>query len=238
MEVSRRHAIKLMTLGSAAIAAPAWVKGETTPSADVLSSVYPFALPDLPYAHDALAAFIDPETMNLHHGKHHAAYVNNLNKALEAHPELHAKTLLELLASLQELPETIRATVRNNGGGHANHDLFWKILSPTPGIAPEGKFAALIDKSFSSLAACTEALQKAAMSVFGSGWAWLSLDQGKLIVETTPNQDTPVMTGKTPVVGIDVWEHAYYLRYQNRRVDYVAALLKHLDWQKAGAQIV
>ena len=234
MIVNRRDAIKMMTLGTAALVTPRWALGGDA-SADVLASVYPFALPDLPYAHDALASFIDAETMALHHGKHHAAYVNNLNKALEGHPELHGKTLAELLGDLDALPESIRTTVRNNGGGHANHDLFWRILSPQTGVEPEGRLAELIAASFGSLAACNEELRKAAMSVFGSGWAWVAIEADRLVVTSTPNQDTPVMKGGIPVAGIDVWEHAYYLRYQNRRADYVKALIDHIDWKVAGA---
>jgi Fe-Mn family superoxide dismutase len=233
MNVNRRDAVKMMALGTAALFTPSWTRANGI-GTDVLDQIYPFQLPELPYAYDALAACIDPETMNIHHTKHHAAYVNNLNKALEAHADLQGKSLRDLLAGLDNLPESIRTVVRNNGGGHANHDLFWKILSPAGGVTPEGKLAGLIDASFGSLNECKEQLRKASMSVFGSGWAWLVLDGETLSVSSTPNQDTPVMTGQTPVVGIDVWEHAYYLRYQNRRADYVASVLDHIDWKIAG----
>ncbi len=231
--ISRREALKLMGASAVALTAPPWSIGEPAPVA-ALAQVYPFSLNPLPYAADALGMFIDSQTMQLHHGKHHAAYVNNLNKALEIHPDLHSRTLGWLITHLDQLPDAIRTTVRNNGGGHANHDLFWNVLSAQPGLAPDEKLATAIDAAFGSLDACLEALRKAAMSVFGSGWAWLSRDGDELKVETTPNQDSPVMHGRTPIIGIDVWEHAYYLRYQNRRADYVTALLNHIDWPKAG----
>jgi len=237
MQINRRDAIKTMALGTAAVLAGAFTSRAESSAAGVLSSTYPYKLADLPYSHDALAGFIDAETMALHHGKHHAAYVNNLNKALESHPEWQAKTLQDLLADLEAIPGSIRATVRNNGGGHANHDLFWRILAPSAEMGPQGKLAEWIARDFGSLDECREALRKAAMSVFGSGWAWLAVSEGTLVVETSPNQDTPIMNGKTPVIGIDVWEHAYYLRYQNRRADYLGALLQNINWNVAGQAV-
>ncbi len=230
MNMNRRDAIKMMAVGSAAaMAAPAF---SLASEGDVLTATYPFRLYDLPYAYDALEAAIDADTMRIHHTRHHAAYVNNLNKALEAFPELHNQPLSVLLGDLDALPPAIRTTVRNNGGGHANHDLFWNILTPG-GRGPADTLAEQIDATFGSMAACREQLLKAALSVFGSGWAWVVRDGAALAVMTTPNQDTPLMTGRVPLIGIDVWEHAYYLRYQNRRADYVNAVLDHLDWQAA-----
>lgn len=230
MNLNRRAAIKAMSIGTAALMTPRWVLGENSGS----SPAYPYALPDLPYAYDALADFIDAETMTIHHTRHHQGYVNKLNAALEGHPELQALPLNQLLADLDQTPEAIRTAVRNNGGGHANHSLFWQILTPESGITPTGDLAAMIDSSFGSLEACLAELRQTALTVFGSGWAWLSLDGDRLLVEKTANQDSPLMEGRAPVVGIDVWEHAYYLRYQNRRSDYVDALLRHLDWSAAG----
>lgn len=233
MNLNRRDAIKALSIGTAALMTPRWVVGDTTDR----GSVYPYALPGLPYAYDALADFIDPDTMTIHHTRHHQGYVNNLNAALEAHPELQAMPLDQLLASLDQIPEAIRTAVRNNGGGHANHNLFWQILTPETGVTPTGDLATMIDSSFGSLEACLSELRKASLTVFGSGWAWLSRDGDRLLVEKTANQDSPLMEGRAPVVGIDVWEHAYYLRYQNRRADYVDALLQHIDWPTAARLI-
>lgn len=227
MDMNRREAIKMMAVGSAALWVP---KGSYGSSADRLGATYPYVLPELPYAYDALEAGIDAETMRIHHTKHHAAYVNNLNKALEPYTELHTTPLADLLRNLDALPESIRTTVRNNGGGHANHDLFWKILTPG-GSQPEGALVGQIEAAFGSLTACREQMQKAALSVFGSGWAWVVRDGETLVVTSSPNQDSPLMTGQIPLVGIDVWEHAYYLRYQNRRAEYVNAVLDHIDWR-------
>ncbi len=193
----------------------------------------PFELPALPYAEDALEPHIDARTMNIHHTKHHNAYVTNLNKALEGHAELAAKSLTELLTNLDSLPETIRAAVRNNGGGHANHTLFWEIMAPGAGGEPTGALAEAITSTFGSFAAFKETFTKAAISRFGSGWAWLIANpDGSLEVTSTPNQDTPIMEGKQPILGLDVWEHAYYLLYQNRRPDYVSAWWNVVNWAK------
>jgi Fe-Mn family superoxide dismutase len=188
-------------------------------------------LPPLPYAHDALEPHIDARTMEIHHGKHHATYIANLNKALEGNAELQAKTIDELIADLNSVPENIRGAVRNNGGGHANHSLFWSILGPNSGGAPRGDLAAAIDQAFK------EAFKTAALTRFGSGWAWLVVkSDGSLAITSTPNQDTPVMgaaagtDGSTPILGLDVWEHAYYLHYQNRRPDYVEGFWNVVNW--------
>jgi Fe-Mn family superoxide dismutase len=195
----------------------------------------PFTLPDLPYAHDALEPHIDTMTMQIHHGKHHNAYVTNLNKALESAPELAGKTIEELLANnLAAVPEAIRTAVRNNGGGHANHTLFWSIMGPNAGGAPVGNLAEAINKAFGSFDAFKEKFAAAAVGRFGSGWAWLIKNaDGSVEITSTPNQDTPLMEGKFPVIGLDVWEHAYYLKYQNRRPDYIAAWWNVVNWQEA-----
>ena len=194
-----------------------------------------FTLPSLPYAADALEPYIDKTTMEIHHGKHHNAYVTNLNKALESAPELAHKSLAELLANnLAIVPEGIRMAVRNNGGGHANHSLFWAIMGPKAGGAPTGALAAAIDAAFGSCDEFKTKFAAAATTRFGSGWAWLSKTaDGKLEVSSTPNQDTPVMEGKTPIIGLDVWEHAYYLKYQNKRPDYIGAWWSVVNWAEA-----
>src|SRR6266849_1202508 len=192
----------------------------------------PFSLPPLPYATDALEPHIDKMTMEIHHGKHHNAYVTNLNKALESAPNLANKTVEELLANnCAIVPENIRAAVRNNGGGHINHSMFWTIMGPKAGGPPSGKVAEAIQTAFGSFEQFKEKFNAAAATRFGSGWAWLVRDaSGKLDVISTPNQDSPVMEGKFPVMGLDVWEHAYYLKYQNRRPDYVAAWWNVVNW--------
>lgn len=193
-------------------------------------------LPALPYAFDALEPHIDARTMEIHHGKHHAAYVNNLNAALEKHPELQSKSLDELLGDLAKVPEDIRAAVRNNGGGHYNHSLFWQLLSPKGG-KPAGSVVKAIESTFGGLDAFKEQFGKAAVGRFGSGWAWLSVKEGKLCICSSPNQDNPHMKGVSEcpgkiVLGLDVWEHAYYLKYQNRRADYISAWWNVLNWEK------
>ena len=190
-------------------------------------------LPALPYAFDALEPYIDAKTMEIHHGKHHAAYVNNLNKALESAANLQGKPLTELVANLDAVPEAIRTTVRNNGGGHWNHSLFWKIMRKGGGGEPRGPLADAITSAFGSFAEFKTKFNAAAMARFGSGWAWLYFDKnGKLVIDSTPNQDNPIMDGGKPVMGLDVWEHAYYLKYQNRRVEYVAAWWNVVNWQE------
>ncbi len=192
---------------------------------------YPFELPDLGYSHDALEPHIDTRTMQIHHGRHHAAYTANLNAALAGHPELHGMSAEELVADLSALPEEIRGAVRNNGGGFVNHNFFWRIMTPGGAGSPGGALAAAIDAAFGSLADFQKQVAGAAVGRFGSGWAWLVAgDGGGLEVCSTPNQDTPIMDGKTPLLGIDVWEHAYYLNYQNRRPDYVSAFWNVVNW--------
>ncbi|HDR7792003.1 TPA: superoxide dismutase [Mn] [Bacillus luti] len=190
-------------------------------------------LPNLPYAYDALEPHFDKETMNIHHTKHHNTYITNLNAALEGHAELADKSVEELVASLNEVPEAIRTAVRNNGGGHANHTFFWTILSPNGGGQPVGELATAIEAKFGSFDAFKEEFAKAGATRFGSGWAWLVVNNGELEVTSTPNQDSPLTEGKTPVIGLDVWEHAYYLNYQNRRPDYIGAFWNVVDWNAA-----
>jgi Fe-Mn family superoxide dismutase len=194
----------------------------------------PFTLPDLPYAFDALEPYIDKMTMEIHHGKHHAAYVTNVNKALESTPELAGKSLEELLANnLAMVPENIRTAVRNNGGGHLNHSMFWQIMGPKAGGQPSGRLAEAIRGTFGSFDTFKERLTAAGMGRFGSGWAWLVKDpSGKLDIYSTANQDSPVMEGKLPILGVDVWEHAYYLKYQNRRAEYLAAWWNTVNWKE------
>ena len=191
----------------------------------------PFTLPPLPYAFDALEPYIDKTTMEIHHGKHHGTYVTNLNKALESAPGLAGKTLEELLANtLCSVPENTRTAVRNNGGGHINHSMFWQIMAPQAGGQPSGHLAEALQSTFGSLGQFQEKFTAAALGRFGSGWAWLTAQGGKLDIYSTANQDNPVMEGKYPVMGLDVWEHAYYLKYQNRRAEYITAWWKVVNW--------
>src|SRR5213594_734084 len=188
-------------------------------------------LPSLPYPTDALEPHIDKQTMEIHHGKHHAAYVNNLNAALEKHPELQSKSVEDLLRGINTVPEDIRTAVRNNGGGHVNHSMFWAIMGPKADGPPSGKIADAIKSTFGGFDQFKEKLNNAGVTRFGSGWAWLVRDgSGKLDVYSTANQDSPLMEGKFPIMGVDVWEHAYYLKYQNRRPDYVAAWWNVVNW--------
>jgi superoxide dismutase, Fe-Mn family len=191
-----------------------------------------FQLPPLPYAFEALEPYIDTQTMQIHHGKHHAAYVNNLNAALEKYPELADKSLDVLVTDPASLPEAIRTAVRNNGGGHYNHSLFWSLMSPKGGGEPQGAVAKAIGDTFGSFATFKETFEKAAMTRFGSGWAWLGLQNGKLAVLSLPNQDVPMLEGLKPLLGLDVWEHAYYLKYQNRRVEYVSNWWNVVNWEE------
>ena len=192
-----------------------------------------YTLPDLPYAYDALEPSIDVETMHLHHDKHHNTYVTNLNVAIDKHPELSEKTVEELISNIDALPEDIRVAVRNNGGGHANHSFFWKILAPNAGGEPTGALKDAIDRSFGSFDKLKEEFKTAATGRFGSGWAWLIVDGGTLKVISTANQDSPLMEGKTPVLGLDVWEHAYYLNYKNVRPEYIDAFWNLVNWEQA-----
>jgi superoxide dismutase, Fe-Mn family len=191
----------------------------------------PYTLPPLPYPNNALEPHIDARTMEIHHDKHHAAYVTNVNAALEG-KGIAEQSIEDLCRNIESIPSDIRPTVRNNGGGHANHAMFWTIMSAKGGGKPAGELAVAIDKELGGFDKFKEDFTKAAVTRFGSGWAWLSVDSGgKLVVESTPNQDNPYMNGKTPILGVDVWEHAYYLNYQNRRPDYVAAFYNVIDWQ-------
>ena len=195
-----------------------------------------YTLPALPYAYNALEPHIDARTMEIHHTKHHQAYINNVNAAIKD-SEWEKLSVEQLIADLNKVPESIRTTVRNNGGGHANHSLFWTIMGPGAGGKPSGDLAAAIDGAFGSFDAFKEAFSKAAATRFGSGWAWLSVAGGKLEVSSTANQDSPIMEGKQPILGLDVWEHAYYLNYQNRRPDYIAAFWNVVNWNEVAKRL-
>jgi len=193
-----------------------------------------YELPPLPYPSNALEPHIDAKTMEIHHDKHHQAYITNANKALEGHPDLAAKPVDELLADLNKIPESVRTVLRNNAGGHSNHTFFWKIIGPNAGGTPKGKLAEAINSTFGGFDQFKEELQKAAIGRFGSGWAWLVVNkEGKLQITSTANQDTPISDGLKPVIGVDVWEHAYYLLYQNRRPDYLKAWWNVVNWSQA-----
>ena len=189
-----------------------------------------YSLPPLPYAPDALEPYIDKRTMEIHHDGHHGAYVKNLNTALEKHPQLQTKNVEELLRNIHSVPEEIRTAVRNNGGGHANHSLFWQIMAPKTGGEPSGDIAQALRSSFGSFESFKDTFSKAALNRFGSGWAWVVQHHGQLTIESTPNQDSPLLEGKVPIFGLDVWEHAYYLHYQNRRADYIKAWWNVVNW--------
>jgi Fe-Mn family superoxide dismutase len=230
MTLTRREAIGALAAGAALGAAPRLFATEPLPPQ--------FTLPPLPYAPDALEPHLDAETMKLHHDKHHAAYVAKLNEAVAAAPALAGKSLEALLADLGAVPEAVRGAVRNHGGGHFNHSLFWTTMKPGGGGAPGGELAPAIAAAFGSFESFAEAFQKAALGVFGSGWAWLvRAADGRLAIETTPNQDSPLSAGRTPLVGVDVWEHAYYLKYQNRRADYLEAWMNVVDWGAVGERL-
>jgi superoxide dismutase, Fe-Mn family len=234
--MTRREALKRTMLVSAACAAlpGGSILGQTS---TVTPPGGPFKLPPLPYAADALEPHIDGKTMEIHHGKHHASYIANLNKAISEAPQLANKSVDQIIRSLDQVPEKVRTTVRNNGGGHYNHDLFWKMLKPGGGGQPRAELAKAIDSSFGSFSAFKDKFTDAATKVFGSGWAWLvRTADGKLEVVSTPNQDSPLMAAggesqvRHPLLGIDVWEHAYYLKYQNRRADYISAWFNVVNW--------
>ncbi|MDB6065593.1 MAG: Superoxide dismutase [Pedosphaera sp.] len=242
--ITRREALKTTVLASAACLAALpglhAQTGQTTPAgtpAPAQAPSGPFKLPPLPYPADALEPHIDAKTMEIHHDKHHGAYVANLNKAVAGHPDLETKTVEELIANLSTVPENIRTAVENNGGGHYNHSLFWQMMKKNGGGEPKGELAAAIDKQFKSFSGFKEDLTKSAIGRFGSGWAWLVIGPDKKLgIESSANQDSPVMTsgGKHLLLGIDVWEHAYYLHYQNRRPEYVAAWFNVIDWDFVG----
>ena len=223
MEISRRDMLKMAGASAAGLAA-----GLPLPA---VADEGGFVLPPLPYAEDALEPYIDARTMGIHHGKHHAGYTRKLNAALEG-TDLLGESIEDILGDLDSVPADIRTAVRNNGGGFANHSLFWQIMSPDGGGEPGGALADAIDSSFGSFDDFRSTFSAAASGVFGSGWAWLVQDGGALSVASTPNQDTPLMAGKTPILGIDVWEHAYYLRYQNRRGDYIANFFNVINWDR------
>jgi Fe-Mn family superoxide dismutase len=196
-----------------------------------------FSLPPLPYDYAALEPHIDEQTMRIHHDKHHAAYVNNLNAALEKHADLEEQSIEDLLRGIDRVPEAVRTAVRNNGGGHANHTLFWEIMRPGGANRPSGELAGAIDDAFGGFDAFKEQFAKACAGRFGSGWGWLIAGGGKLSIESTANQDSPLMEGKTPILGCDVWEHAYYLKYQNRRPDYVTAWWNVVNWDEVAGRL-
>ena len=196
-----------------------------------------FTLPALPYAYDALTPYIDEETMHLHHEKHHNTYITNVNAALETPPELAETPIAELLADLNRVPEDIRTAVRNNGGGHANHSLFWTVLAPNAGGEPTGAVKDGIEEAFGSFDAMKEKFTAAAVGRFGSGWAWLVVSDGKLEITSTPNQDSPISEGKTPILGLDVWEHAYYLNYKNVRPEYIKAFWNLVNWDEVNSRL-
>jgi superoxide dismutase, Fe-Mn family len=197
-----------------------------------------YTLPPLPYANNALEPHIDAKTMEIHHTKHHQAYITNVNTALEKHPDLAKKSIEDLMRNLSSVPEDIRTAVRNNGGGHANHSLFWTIMKPGGGGQPTGEAGQAINSTFGNFDNFKTEFTKAATTRFGSGWAWLSVDKGAVKVESTANQDTPLSEGRTPIFGLDVWEHAYYLNYQNRRPDYITAFWNVVNWDEVNKRFL
>jgi Fe-Mn family superoxide dismutase len=238
--MTRRDAIKVMGGGAALVGMGALGRlgaAEAVPPAGAGASRPPFVLPPLGYAYDALEPHIDALTMEIHHSKHHAAYIKNANKALEGDAELATMTAGEILTKLPSFQEPLRSALRNNVGGHVNHSFFWTLLSPKGGGAPAGDMAEAITADFGSLDAFKKQFSEAAMKRFGSGWAWLCRKDGKLAVHSTSNQDSPISEGAVPILGIDVWEHAYYLKHQNRRADYVDAFWAVLDWDQAGKNL-
>ncbi len=196
-----------------------------------------YDLPKLPYSYDALKPHIDARTMEIHYSKHHAGYVSKLNAALEKHPDLQGQTVEDLIKGIDSVPEGIRTAVRNNGGGHANHSLFWTVMGPGAGGEPGGKLGDAIQSTFGDFVTFKDQFSNAAATRFGSGWAWLVASGGKLTVESTPNQDSPLMEGRTPILGLDVWEHAYYLKYQNKRPDYIAAWWNVINWDEVAKRL-
>ncbi len=233
MKMSRRDAVSALALGGAALAVTPDVILGQSPAAPAS----PYTLPALPYPVAALEPHIDAQTMTIHHGKHHQAYVNNLNTALATSAAAAAVPLEQLLADLTKVPDAIRGAVRNNGGGHVNHVQFWTLMAPQAGGPPTGAIADAITGTFGSFEKFKELFSQAAMTRFGSGWAWLSDDKGKLVIHSTANQDTPSMEGKRAIFGLDVWEHAYYLKYQNRRGDYVGAFWNVINWGEVNKRL-
>lgn len=232
--LSRRAVVKTLGAGAALLGLGLIPSRASAADAAAASAPQPFTLPPLGYAYAALEPHIDAQTMEIHHSKHHQAYVTNANKALADYPALHALTAEAIVRDLPGMPEKIRTALRNNVGGHVNHSFFWKLIAPSSGPnGPSGALASAITQTFGSLTECQDKLADAAMKRFGSGWAWLGVKDGKLVILSTANQDSPLSDGITPVLGLDVWEHAYYLHYQNRRADYVAAFWKVLNWAQA-----
>ena len=231
--MDRRTAIKHLGSAASALLLTEAMSGQALPAGQVAApaaATGPFTLPPLPYAYDALEPYFDAATMHLHHDKHHQTYVNNLNAAVAAHLELAGKSVDDLVANLNALPESARTAIRNQGGGHANHSFFWPTLGKG-GSAPKGELAKAIDMRFGSLSSFEEKLTAAALSVFGSGWAWLvKLPDGSVAIQSTANQDSPLTVGLKPLLTVDVWEHAYYLKYQNRRAEYVKAFFQVINW--------
>lgn len=230
---TRRHALKTVALASGAFALSSRVLHAQAPAATPPPPEV-FKLPPLGYDYDALEPFIDAETMKIHHDKHHAAYVSKLNQAIAKAPGWEKKPIEQILADLESAPDAVRRDLRNQGGGHANHTLFWQTLKKNENGKPTGALAEAIDKTFSGFPKFQEQFSKAAMDVFGSGWVWLVWRDKKIFISSTPNQDSPLMTGGTPLLGLDVWEHAYYLKYQNRRADYVKAFTNVINWEFVG----
>ena len=233
--VTRREALKTIGAGAAALSLSTLAAREATSASKMAATTQPFALPKLPYAYDALEPHIDAQTMEIHHTKHHQAYITNANNALKTQPSLHGKSAEEMVRNLNALPEAARATLRNNVGGHLNHAHFWRVLAPKAGGSPRGEIAAAIDRTFGSFDQFKTQFASAAAGRFGSGWAWLALKDGKLAITSTANQDTPLSDHATPLLGLDVWEHAYYLKYQNRRPDYVTAFWNVVNWDQVAA---
>ena len=235
--ISRRQALKTTAIASAALAAAPMMFAQTnsTPTA-APTPTGPFTLPPLPYAADALEPHIDAQTMQIHHDKHHAAYVTNLNKAVAQMPQDKMISIENLLKDLTAVPENIRTAVRNHGGGHYNHSLFWQMMKPAGGGEPKAELAAAIEKNFGNVAGFKTKFTESATKIFGSGWAWLVLDGKDLKIETTPNQDTPLSAGRQVLLGLDVWEHAYYLKFQNKRADYITAWWNVVNWDFVAAR--
>jgi Fe-Mn family superoxide dismutase len=237
--VSRRDVLKTLGAGATLLSLGATGAAAATGGpAKTAATAQPFVLPKLGYAYDALEPHIDARTMEIHHSKHHQAYITNANTALATNPALQKMTAEDMLRGLGSLPEAVRTTLRNNVGGHINHAFFWNVIGPRAGGAPGAKLAAALAKSFGSVDAFRTQFGDAAMKRFGSGWAWLVVKDGRLAITSTANQDSPISEGATPLLGLDVWEHAYYLKYQNRRADYVAAFWNVVSWSKVEAHFV
>ena len=235
--VSRRDALKTMAAGAALLSVGPAGRAASSGGGKAGTTAQPFTLPKLGYAYDALEPHIDAKTMEIHHSKHHQAYITNANTALKDQASLQGKSAEEMLRSLDALPESVRTTLRNNVGGHVNHAFFWQVIGPNGGGSPGGPLANSISKSFGSFDAFKTQFADAASKRFGSGWAWLVSKDGKLAVTSTANQDSPISEGATPLLGLDVWEHAYYLKYQNRRADYITAFWNVVKWDQVAANL-